>query len=137
MYQKKKWAIQLAQKRLVRKRRRIEDAGDELVTGAVGRSGLSNRSLSSFMQHTANNILNTPWQVIQVCFSCSTKPNTLWSVSWLNKIVLMYDNIMCVTLARLNSEHESREVRWLKQIRYRGAAVLVFGLVFSTLIAQN
>lgn len=68
-YQKRKWALQLQQKRQMRKRRRVEDGGaagglsDDLVTNT---SGLMSRSLTGFMQHTANSILNTPWQIIQV-----------------------------------------------------------------------
>lgn len=70
VYQKRKWAIQLQQKRLMRKRRRIDDSTNDMVTtNTVGRTGLASRSLSGFMQSTANNILTAPWQIIQVSLS--------------------------------------------------------------------
>ena len=71
-YQKRKWSLQLQQKKQMRKRRKLEESGghsaigsDDMVTNS---SNLVNRSLTGFMQHTANSILNSPWQIIQVKF---------------------------------------------------------------------
>ena len=39
---------------------------DDVAVSAPTRTNINNRSLSGFMQQTANSILNAPWQIIQV-----------------------------------------------------------------------
>ena len=71
-YQKRKWSLQLQQKRQMRKRRKLEESGGHSATGSddmvTNSSNLVNRSLTGFMQHTVHSILNSPWQIIQVKF---------------------------------------------------------------------
>ncbi|XP_067928568.1 DNA polymerase epsilon catalytic subunit A-like [Watersipora subatra] len=88
-YQKKKWAIQLAQKRMMRKRRRTDDA-DMAAVGSTSRVSIGGKSLSGFMQQTANSILSVPWQILQICETAVTGKYKAW--------ILIHNDLHSVTI---------------------------------------
>jgi len=96
LFHKKKWTIQLEQRKLARKRRRLEDqSSNEMAPRAP-----TSRSLSGFMNQTANNILNTHWQIIQVCaasimYATKTRPNECYMLQWLLVYVQKLNKFYC------------------------------------------
>lgn len=66
-YHKKKWELQLRQRREHRKRRRVVDGGSVPAGGGVIRGGRATTDLGTFLRRTARSILDMPWQIVQVC----------------------------------------------------------------------
>lgn len=64
-YHKKKWELQLKQRKERRKRRKLLDGEAQHVGGGVIRDGLVT-GLGSFLRRTARSILDMPWQIVQV-----------------------------------------------------------------------
>lgn len=64
-YHKKKWELQLRQRKERKKRRRMLDGEAQPVGGGVIRDGPIT-SLGSFLRRTARSILDMPWQIVQV-----------------------------------------------------------------------
>lgn len=64
-YHKKKWELQIRQRKERRKRRRLMDGLSQPTGGGVIRDGPTT-GLGSFLRRTARSILDMPWQVVQV-----------------------------------------------------------------------
>lgn len=64
-YHKKKWELQLKQRKERRKRRKLLDGEAQPVGGGVIRDGPTT-GLGSFLRRTARSILDMPWQIVQV-----------------------------------------------------------------------
>lgn len=64
-YHKKKWELQLRQRKERKKRRRLLDGQAQTVGGGVIRDGPTT-GLGSFLRRTARSILDMPWQIVQV-----------------------------------------------------------------------
>ncbi|TRY87471.1 hypothetical protein DNTS_035299 [Danionella cerebrum] len=64
-YHKKKWELQLRQRKERRKRRRLIDGESQPTGGGVVRDG-STSGLGSFLRKTARGILDMPWQIVQL-----------------------------------------------------------------------
>lgn len=64
-YHKKKWELQLRQRKERKKRRRMLDGEAQSVGGGVIRDGPIT-GLGSFLRRTARSILDMPWQIVQV-----------------------------------------------------------------------
>lgn len=64
-YHKKKWELQLRQRKERKKRRRMLDGEAQPVGGGVIRDGPVT-GLGSFLRRTARSILDMPWQIVQV-----------------------------------------------------------------------
>lgn len=64
-YHKKKWELQLRQRKERKKRRRLLDGEAQPVGGGVIRDGPIT-GLGSFLRRTARSILDMPWQIVQV-----------------------------------------------------------------------
>lgn len=64
-YHKKKWELQLRQRKERKKRRRLLDGEVHPVGGGVIRDGPTT-GLGSFLRRTARSILDMPWQIVQV-----------------------------------------------------------------------
>lgn len=64
-YHKKKWELQLKQRKERRKRRKLLDGEAQPVGGGVIREGPVT-GLGSFLRRTARSILDMPWQIVQV-----------------------------------------------------------------------
>lgn len=64
-YHKKKWELQLKQRKERKKRRRMLDGEAQAVGGGVIRDGPIT-GLGSFLRRTARSILDMPWQIVQV-----------------------------------------------------------------------
>lgn len=64
-YHKKKWELQLRQRKERKKRRRMLDGEAQPVGGGVIRGGPVT-GLGSFLRRTARSILDMPWQIVQV-----------------------------------------------------------------------
>lgn len=64
-YHKKKWELQLKQRKERKKRRRLLDGEAQPVGGGVIRGGPIT-GLGSFLRRTARSILDMPWQIVQV-----------------------------------------------------------------------
>ncbi|KAF6729534.1 DNA polymerase epsilon catalytic subunit A [Oryzias melastigma] len=73
-YHKKKWELQLKQRKERRKRRKLLDGEAQPVGGGVIRDGPTT-GLGSFLRRTARSILDMPWQN---CANCRDVPP--WSV---------------------------------------------------------
>lgn len=69
-YHKKKWELQLRQRKERRKRRRLIDGESQPTGGGVIRDGPTT-GLGSFLRRTARSILDMPWQIVQVCHTSS------------------------------------------------------------------
>lgn len=67
-YHKKKWELQLKQRKERRKRRKLLDGEAQPVGGGVIRDGPVT-GLGSFLRRTARSILDMPWQIVQVAQS--------------------------------------------------------------------
>lgn len=64
-YHKKKWELQLRQRREKQKRRKLLDGEVQAVSGGVIRDGPTT-GLGSFLRRTARSVLDMPWQIVQV-----------------------------------------------------------------------
>lgn len=64
-YHKKKWELQLRQRKERKKKRRMLDGDAQPVGGGVIRDGPVT-GLGSFLRRTARSILDMPWQIVQV-----------------------------------------------------------------------
>lgn len=64
-YHKKKWELQLRQRKERKKKRRLLDGEAQPVGGGVIRDGPVT-GLGSFLRRTARSILDMPWQIVQV-----------------------------------------------------------------------
>lgn len=64
-YHKKKWELQLKQRKERKKKRKLMDGGAQAVSGGVIRDGPTT-GLGSFLRRTARSILDMPWQIVQV-----------------------------------------------------------------------
>lgn len=64
-YNKKKWELQLKQRKERRKRRKLLDGEAQPVGGGVIRDGPVT-GLGGFLRRTARSILDMPWQIVQV-----------------------------------------------------------------------
>lgn len=64
-YHKKKWELQLRQRKERSKRRRLVDGEAQPAGGGVIRGGPTT-ALGNFLRKTARSILDMPWQIIQV-----------------------------------------------------------------------
>lgn len=65
-YHKKKWELQLRQRKERRKRRRLQDGEVQAMGGGVIRDAGPATGLGSFLRRTARSILDMPWQIVQV-----------------------------------------------------------------------
>lgn len=77
-YHKKKWELQLRQRKERRKRRRVID-GESQPTGGVIRGGPTT-GLGSFLRRTARSILDMPWQIVQIAETSHPGFYKLWAV---------------------------------------------------------
>ena len=64
-YHKKKWELQLKQRKEKKKKRRLLDGEAQPVGGGLIRDGPTT-GLGSFLRKTARSILDMPWQIVQV-----------------------------------------------------------------------
>lgn len=71
-YHKKKWELQLRQRKERKKKRRMLDGEAQPVGGGVIRGGPVT-GLGSFLRRTARSILDMPWQIVQVGRSLDRK----------------------------------------------------------------
>lgn len=78
-YHKKKWELQLRQRKEHRKRRRLVDGEAQAAGGGVIRGGPTT-GLGNFLRKTARSILDMPWQIIQIAESSHPGLFKLWAV---------------------------------------------------------
>lgn len=64
-YHKKKWELQLRQRKERRKKRKLLDGEAQSVGRGVIRGGPTT-GLGNFLRRTARSILDMPWQIVQV-----------------------------------------------------------------------
>ncbi|XP_020776588.1 DNA polymerase epsilon catalytic subunit A [Boleophthalmus pectinirostris] len=77
-YHKKKWELQLRQRKERKKKRRLLD-GEAQSTGGVIREGPIT-GLGSFLRRTARSILDMPWQIVQIAETNHPGLYKLWAV---------------------------------------------------------
>ena len=81
-FHKKKWAFQAKQRLDRRKRRKLENA-DFSVMGSGGTS-LSRTTtaagISGFLRRTAQTLLDTPWQIVQIAETGDAGVYRLWAI---------------------------------------------------------
>ncbi|KAL6114248.1 pole [Pungitius sinensis] len=78
-YHKKKWELQLRQRKERKKRRRLLDGQAQPVSGGVIRDGPTT-GLGSFLRRTARSILDMPWQIVQIAETSHPGLYKLWAV---------------------------------------------------------
>lgn len=78
-YHKKKWELQLRQRKERKKRRRMLDGDAQPVGGGVIRDGPVT-GLGSFLRRTARSILDMPWQIVQIAETSHPGLYKLWAV---------------------------------------------------------
>ncbi|XP_052412304.1 DNA polymerase epsilon catalytic subunit A [Carassius gibelio] len=78
-YHKKKWELQLRQRKERRKRRRLVDGESQPTGGGVIRGGPTT-GLGSFLRRTARSILDMPWQIVQIAETSHPGFYKLWAV---------------------------------------------------------
>ncbi|CAL8327108.1 unnamed protein product, partial [Arctogadus glacialis] len=78
-YHKKKWELQLRQRKERRKRRRLGDGDAQPVGGGVIRDGPTT-GLGGFLRRTARSILDMPWQIVQIAETAQPGLYRLWAV---------------------------------------------------------
>nr|XP_040050680.1 LOW QUALITY PROTEIN: DNA polymerase epsilon catalytic subunit A [Gasterosteus aculeatus aculeatus] len=78
-YHKKKWELQLRQRKERKKRRRLLDGQAQTVGGGVIRDGPTT-GLGSFLRRTARSILDMPWQIVQIAETSHPGLYKLWAV---------------------------------------------------------
>lgn len=79
-FHKKKWALQAKLRAEQRKRRRMES--NEFGTGGSG--GISRAStvagIGGFLRRTAQTLLDTPWQIVQIADTGNPGVYRLWAI---------------------------------------------------------
>lgn len=80
-FHKKKWAFQARQRQERFKRRRLEngDAGNVGV-GSLSRAPTSTAGIGGFLRRTAQTLLDTPWQIIQLAETGDPGVYRLWAI---------------------------------------------------------
>ncbi|XP_076845905.1 DNA polymerase epsilon catalytic subunit A [Brachyhypopomus gauderio] len=78
-YHKKKWELQIRQRKERRKRRRLIDGGAQPTGGGVIRDGPIT-GLGGFLRRTARTILDMPWQIVQIAETTHPGLYKLWAV---------------------------------------------------------
>uniref|UniRef100_A0AAY5EBJ6 DNA polymerase epsilon catalytic subunit n=1 Tax=Electrophorus electricus TaxID=8005 RepID=A0AAY5EBJ6_ELEEL len=78
-YHKKKWELQIRQRKERRKRRRLIDGEAQPTGGGVIRDGPVT-GLGGFLRKTARSILDMPWQIVQIAETGHPGLYKLWSV---------------------------------------------------------
>ncbi|XP_027018753.2 DNA polymerase epsilon catalytic subunit A [Tachysurus fulvidraco] len=78
-YHKKKWELQIRQRKERRKRRRMLDGEVQPAGGGVIRDGPTT-GLGSFLRRTARSILDMPWQIVQIAETSHPGLYKLWAV---------------------------------------------------------
>uniref|UniRef100_A0A3B5MER7 DNA polymerase epsilon catalytic subunit n=1 Tax=Xiphophorus couchianus TaxID=32473 RepID=A0A3B5MER7_9TELE len=78
-YHKKKWELQLRQRKEKKKRRKLLDGEPQPVGGGVIRGGPST-GLGNFLRRTARSILDMPWQIVQIAETNHPGLYKLWAV---------------------------------------------------------
>ncbi|KAI4820988.1 hypothetical protein KUCAC02_028941 [Chaenocephalus aceratus] len=79
-YHKKKWELQLRQRKERKKRRRLLDGEAQPVGGGVIRDQGPTGGLGSFLRKTARSILDMPWQIVQIAETSHPGLYKLWAV---------------------------------------------------------
>uniref|UniRef100_A0A8C9TG99 DNA polymerase epsilon catalytic subunit n=1 Tax=Scleropages formosus TaxID=113540 RepID=A0A8C9TG99_SCLFO len=80
-YHKKKWELQLRQRRQHRKKRRLTDGGAVPAGGRVIRGGTGTTDLGNFLRRTARSILDLPWtKFVQIAETSHPGLFKLWAV---------------------------------------------------------
>ena len=98
-YHKKKWELQLRQRKERKKRRRLLDGGAQPVGGGVIRDQGPTSGLGSFLRKTARSILDMPWQIVQVgqrhpTIICSIFNMNIPSVIYLCIYICIYNTLL-------------------------------------------
>lgn len=79
-FHKKKWALQAKLRAEQRKRRRMESS----EFGAGGSGGISRAStvagIGGFLRRTAQTLLDTPWQIVQIAETGDPGVYRLWTI---------------------------------------------------------
>uniref|UniRef100_A0A8B9JR41 DNA polymerase epsilon catalytic subunit n=1 Tax=Astyanax mexicanus TaxID=7994 RepID=A0A8B9JR41_ASTMX len=78
-YHKKKWELQIRQRKERRKKRRLMDGEAQPTGGGVIRGGPTT-GLGSFLRRTARSILDMPWQIVQIAETSHPGLYKLWAV---------------------------------------------------------
>ncbi|XP_053510024.1 DNA polymerase epsilon catalytic subunit A [Ictalurus furcatus] len=78
-YHKKKWELQIRQRKERRKRRRMLDGEAQPTGGGVIRDGPTT-GLGNFLRRTARSILDMPWQIVQIAETSHPGLYKLWAV---------------------------------------------------------
>ncbi|KAK2845413.1 hypothetical protein Q7C36_010267 [Tachysurus vachellii] len=78
-YHKKKWELQIRQRKERRKRRRMLDGEVQPTGGGVIRDGPTT-GLGNFLRRTARSILDMPWQIVQIAETSHPGLYKLWAV---------------------------------------------------------
>ncbi|KAK0148516.1 DNA polymerase epsilon catalytic subunit A [Merluccius polli] len=78
-YHKKKWELQLKQRKERKKRRRLGDGEAQPVGGGLIRDGPTT-GLGNFLRRTARSILDMPWQIVQIAETSHPGLYKLWAV---------------------------------------------------------
>ncbi|XP_061624174.1 DNA polymerase epsilon catalytic subunit A isoform X2 [Phyllopteryx taeniolatus] len=78
-YHKKKWELQMRQRKERKKRRRLLDGEAQPVGGGVVRDGPTT-GLGTFLRKTARSILDMPWQIVQIAETSHPGLFKLWAV---------------------------------------------------------
>ncbi|XP_060894086.1 DNA polymerase epsilon catalytic subunit A [Labrus mixtus] len=78
-YHKKKWELQLRQRKERKKRRRLLDGEVQHVGSGVIRDGPTT-GLGNFLRKTARSILDMPWQIVQIAETTHPGLYKLWAV---------------------------------------------------------
>ncbi|KAK5871426.1 hypothetical protein PBY51_004310 [Eleginops maclovinus] len=79
-YHKKKWELQLRQRKERKKKRRLLDGEAQTVRGGVIRDQGPTTGLGSFLRRTARSILDMPWQIVQIAETSHPGLYKLWAV---------------------------------------------------------
>ncbi|TSU24182.1 DNA polymerase epsilon catalytic subunit A [Bagarius yarrelli] len=78
-YHKKKWELQIRQRKERRKRRRMLDGEAQPTGGGAIRDGPTT-GLGNFLRRTARSILDMPWQIVQIAETSHPGLFKLWAV---------------------------------------------------------
>ncbi|XP_036454918.1 DNA polymerase epsilon catalytic subunit A [Colossoma macropomum] len=78
-YHKKKWELQIRQRKERRKKRRLIDGEAQPTGGGVIRGGPTT-GLGNFLRRTARSILDMPWQIVQIAETSHPGLYKLWAV---------------------------------------------------------
>ncbi|XP_076126347.1 DNA polymerase epsilon catalytic subunit A [Alosa pseudoharengus] len=78
-YHKKKWELQMRQRKEQRKKRRLVDGEAHPAGGGVIRDGPTT-ALGNFLRKTARSMLDMPWQIIQIAETSHPGLFKLWAV---------------------------------------------------------